>query len=203
MSPDSGPGFAGLRVGRERGGELVDRRDHRVEFDGGAGAAERDVVAVGEGRAVGVDGGELEVAVGHDRRRHPRRDGVGGDLRVRVEAHRDLDVGAARGDLVDGADRDAEHRHLVALVHASDVLEIGCHVDLFATGQGRCGTTGGGEQRQCARGEEFAEPIRDATAAGVARAPPPVQSAHGTQPSTTRTKHSQLSGNSHGNERLA
>ena len=111
-------------VGAERDVELVEAGVDLVELERYAGVLVLEDGAVGELGAALVDRGELDVAVTDDGRRHDHGLGVGRDVDAVVVVHLDDHVGAARRDLVDGADLDAEHLDRAALVDRDGAREV-------------------------------------------------------------------------------
>ena len=110
-----GEGALAVGAGRaERDVEVVEARVDLVELERHRGAVGAELGAVGEHGPAVVRRRELDEPVADDRRRDDHGAGVLGDLHVGVVGHRHLDVGARRGHLLDGADRDAEHAHVAA-----------------------------------------------------------------------------------------
>ena len=111
-------------VGAECDVQLVEAGVDLVELQRYAGVLVLEDGAVGELGAALVDRGELDVAVTDDGRRHDHGLGVGRDVDAVVVVHLDDHVGAARRDLVDGPDLDAEHLDRAALVDRDGAREV-------------------------------------------------------------------------------
>ena len=114
-------------VRAQRDGQLVEAAVDLVELERDRGALGLEDRVVGEHVALLVGRRQLDVAVADDRRRDDDGLGVGGDLDLFVVGHDDLDLGAFRGDLVDLADRDAEHADVAALVDRHGAREVRRH----------------------------------------------------------------------------
>ena len=162
----------GVAVAVERVGGLVDERRQRtlhvallraerrtelrqllldvVPLDGNAGPVEADLRAVGQRRALGVGGGELNEPGRHQVRRDDDGAGVGGQLDAAVDVHRHLDVLGPRLDRLDLADRHTDHPHVVTRVEADRGREVGD--DLVPVGP-RPHPVGAAEQRRHQHGD--------------------------------------------------
>ena len=117
------------RLGRlQRLAEHLQLPPYLVPLDRHGGALDRDHGVVFHHRPARVGGRQLDGARGHQRGRQDRGVGVRGDVVAVVVPERDLHPLGLRLDRDDAADRHPQDAHVVALVDAVAVLEVGHHV---------------------------------------------------------------------------
>ena len=117
------------RLGRlQRLAEHLQLPAHLVPLDRHGGAFDRDHGVVFHHRSARVGRSQLDGARGDQRGRQDRCVGVRGDVVAVVVPERDLHPLGLRLDRDDAADRHPQDAHVVALVDAVAVLEVGHHV---------------------------------------------------------------------------